>query len=99
MLSLSSPVQSSRFIPNFMSVCPWLYFGQLETGAARTVEKLVGFVIVDELLGRWIPFQFAIELTRDVNQMTNANGAVANFDVGVGALARLDTVEPVLDVR
>src|SRR3954454_262672 len=31
--------------------------------------------------------------------MTNANGAVANFDVRVGPLARLDAVEPVLDMR
>jgi len=72
------------------------HLGELPRISARAVEPDVGLRVVDEPPGRWVPLErFAVPV-HEVAEVANRHGASADFDVGDGALAALDAVEPVL---
>ena len=72
------------------------FSGDSNALAARAVEELVGFVIVEELFGHGIPTQIVAELAADVAEVKDRRGAVT--DVGDGELAGVDAVELDVDV-
>jgi hypothetical protein len=73
-------------------------FGQLEALAARTVDKPVGRIVIDELFFDRVPLQTLSDPAGDVRQMTDADRPMANLDVGRGLFPRPNAVDPVLQV-
>jgi len=66
--------------------------------AARAVEIAVGLFVACELFASRIPVEGPADGTRDVGQMTDTDGTMADLDVGVRELAGADAVEPVLQM-
>ena len=63
---------------------PDLYYRQLKAFAAGTVEKLVRFVVVEELFCFGIPAQRSVQLTREIGQVTDCDRTMPDFDGGIG---------------
>ena len=71
---------------------------QLEACSSWPVETLVGFVITDESFVLRIPAQCSSQLAGEVGQKADAGDTMAGFDRSIRCPARVDAVDPVLDV-
>src|SRR5207245_8185199 len=71
---------------------------QFKTLPARARDQRVRFRVVEELLLLRVPAELAAEFASDVQQVANADRAVADLDVGIRLRAGLDALEPVLNV-
>ncbi len=72
---------------------------QAEAIPARAGQRFVGCGVFGELFTNRIPAQGAIQFARDVGQVADRHGAMAGFDGGVQIRARVDRVEPILQMR
>lgn len=66
--------------------------------AVRSRDPFCRFVVADNLLGSGVPLNAAAKSYRDVAEMTNRRGAMANLDIADRQLAGLQTVQEVLMV-